>query len=124
MNDPLSVPQITHRQMELEAILQEIPRMQKEMDEAEVRAELALIRARALAFVPVSSGGVKLLASERADLLVLEVEQEWQVFEDAKIQAEYVRSLAKQSNAELISLQSRLKAAQQSGRAHQLVGEG
>lgn len=123
MSDPLSVPQIAARQVELEKILQTVPLMQKQMDEAEVAAELALIKARAKAYVPQSAGGVKLLASERQDLLVLEVEAEWQAFEDAKIQAEYVRSLAKQTNAELISLQSRLKVAQQAGRAHQLVGE-
>lgn len=125
MSDPLSVPQIAARQIELETILQTIPAMQKEMDEMEAAAELRLIKARVAASrtIPPIVDGVKMLADERRDRIILAVETEWHAYESAKIQAEYVRSLAKQTGAELISLQSRLKVAQASGVAHSRYGE-
>lgn len=126
MSNELSIPQIAHRQQQIERELQSIPAAQQDMDLAALVAERDFIRAKAQAMlnVPHSVNGVKLLASERELRLSQAVEDEWFKFEQAKIASNYLRDTGKALNSELISLSSRMKAAMQAGGAHSRFGEG
>ena len=128
MSDPLSIPAIGARQQQVEQEIQGIPDLQSEADHGVLKAELAYIKAQAKASAEVQAeaaeSGRKPLAAER-DLAIFEkTEDEWYAKRNAEIQADYSRSLAKSRYAELSSLQSRLRAAVESDKAHVRVGQG
>lgn len=124
--DPLSVPVIGARQQTVEGEVQGVPTLQQEMDEAALEAELEFKRAeaKALAKIPATVDGRRLTVAERDARVFEQVEVEWHKWQSAKIQADYAKNVGKALFAELSSLQSRLRVAHASGKAHGMFGAG
>lgn len=124
-SDPLSVAAIGVRQQQVEQEVQGVPQMQKELDEAVLQAELTYKRAeaKALSRLPATEGR-RLTVGERDAVVFEKCAREWEVWQMAKIQADYARSVGKALFAELSSLQSRLRVAFESDRAHGRFGAG
>lgn len=129
--DPLSVPDIASRQQQAEEIVQGLAaaelHMTKQANDAELRFKLALTDAlRDPQRVPVTEHGRKLTAAEREGvaLEIPLVQQRWEQFKDAESQAKYVATYSKSMFARLSSLQSRLRASTEAGKAHGRYGEG
>lgn len=126
--DPLSVPDIAMRQVEVEQQIQQIPQMQLESDTEALDAESEYGKAKARAGAEVKAAaraaGEKLTVAEREEQIDSRVGEQWYRMRDTRIQADYVRTLMRVALAELTSLQSRLKAANAAGVAHSQFGGG
>lgn len=126
MTDSLSVPVIASRQQEVEQQVQGIPQMQQQMDEQALKAEIDFKRAEAKALlkVPGTVDGRRMTVSERDSRVFEECEREWEAWQSARIQADYARAVGKALFSELSSLQSRLRVAFESDKAHGRYGQG
>jgi len=124
--DPLSVPAIATRQQQVEGEVQGVPELQKSMDEAALEAEMAYRKAEAKALLgmPATVDGRKLTVAEREARVFSETEGVWELWQSAKIQAEYAKGVGRAALAELSSLQSRLRVAHESDKAHGRLGAG
>lgn len=122
MSDGLSVAAIGQRQQQLEAEIQNLPQSQRDADRAVVEAELEWKRAEAKALH--SLAGTKITVAEREAQVFTRCETEWKTYHLNKTAAEYHKNRAKAVYAELTSLASRMKAAMEAGRAHQMWGQG
>jgi len=124
-DDALSVPQIAYRQREVEGELQSAPRLIKDAAEHVVFCQRTLNTARAKAAMEAGEAYLKAkTVAEKDRLLWSATVKEWEDLQLAEIALNYARDTFKASQAELMSLGSRLKAANESDRAHARYGGG
>lgn len=126
MTDSLSTPSIAARQQTVEREVQGVPLMQRDMDEAVLKAEIAFKKAEAKALlgVPATVDGRRMTVSEREARVFEKCVPQWEAWQSARIEADYARAVGKALFAELSSLQSRLRVAFESDRAHGRYGQG